>query len=184
MLQFPGNPIPRQFLGRPLLSGGRETWESAQRSSLPRAPAGRHCQASLWPRPAPINSTNGKSTVRSSQPKMMYCGLCAHVCSRLPLQPRASSFSGGEGEKVVLEKLRDSRGGRARVVRGTKGKTRNGEGRALAMAAGGRFYISFVLRSTLQRSPRSKMSAEFIDMPRIRREDVPRAYKAAEKEWR
>lgn len=32
----------------------------------------RHCQPSLWPRPTPINCTNGKSTVRSSQPKMMY----------------------------------------------------------------------------------------------------------------
>lgn len=32
----------------------------------------RHCQPSLWPSPTPINCTNGKSTVRSSQPKMMY----------------------------------------------------------------------------------------------------------------
>ena len=32
----------------------------------------RHCQPSLWPKPTSINCTNGKSTVRSSQPKMMY----------------------------------------------------------------------------------------------------------------
>lgn len=48
-----------------------------RRSGLPNLVDGgsagrRHCQPSLWPRPTPINCTNGKSTVRSSQPKMMY----------------------------------------------------------------------------------------------------------------
>lgn len=49
----------------------------AHRPGLPNLVDGggvgrRHCQPSLWPRPTPINCTNGKSTVRSSQPKMMY----------------------------------------------------------------------------------------------------------------
>jgi len=49
---------------------------TSHRPGLPNLVGGgvgrRHCQPSLWPRPTPINCTNGKSTVRSSQPKMMY----------------------------------------------------------------------------------------------------------------
>lgn len=53
------------------------TTVTSHRPGLPNLVGGgsagrRHCQPSLWPRPTPINCTNGKSTVRSSQPKMMY----------------------------------------------------------------------------------------------------------------
>jgi len=54
----------------------RTTAATSHRPGLPNLVGGgvgrRHCQPSLWPRPTPINCTNGKSTVRSSQPKMMY----------------------------------------------------------------------------------------------------------------
>ena len=99
--QFPSNPIPGNSLVDP---SSYATWEERefaysrdiQLTSNPAVAAtayysaGRHCQASLWPRPAPINCTNGKSTVRSSQPKMMYCSFRAgraedHVWSVLLL---------------------------------------------------------------------------------------------------
>ncbi|KAG7204752.1 hypothetical protein KM043_005165 [Ampulex compressa] len=63
-------PRPPRPPHEPSIPGSVE----ANHRSLPNlVGAGRrHCQASLWPRPTPINCTNGKSTVRSSQPKMMY----------------------------------------------------------------------------------------------------------------
>lgn len=48
----------------------RRRWRRRRLSPF-RFPVARHCQLSLWPRPTPINCTNGKSTVRSSQPKMI-----------------------------------------------------------------------------------------------------------------
>lgn len=81
----------------------RPAYLSRERESerVERRGAGRHCRVSLWPRPAPINCANGKSTVRSSQPKMMYCGLSqaragvkdARARTRRPARMVCSLFS-------------------------------------------------------------------------------------------
>lgn len=73
----------------------RATIVTSHRPGLPNLVGGggagrRHCQPSLWPRPTPINCTNGKSTVRSSQPKMMYRRFRGTY-----VQPRAGRRRGG-----------------------------------------------------------------------------------------